>query len=70
MSIRTTLSKKRWCAAQTVENNWAHKKWELGELLARDKELDMLFERLYKDNVFSRIDDTRFSKMSKRYKQK
>lgn len=29
----------------------------------------MLFERLYEDNVSGKIDDTRFSKMSKRYEQ-
>ena len=37
--------------------------------LARDKELDMLFERLYEDNVSGKIDDARFAKMSKRYEQ-
>lgn len=29
----------------------------------------MLFERLYEDNVSGKIDDARFSKMSKRYEQ-
>ncbi len=38
-------------------------------LLTRDKELDMLFERLYEDNVAGKIDDARFAKMSKRYEQ-
>ena len=38
--------------------------------LARDRELDMLFERLYEDNVSGKIDDARFVKMSKRYEQK
>ena len=37
--------------------------------LARDRELDMLFERLYEDNVSGKIDDARFAKMSKRYEQ-
>ena len=37
--------------------------------LARDRELDMLFERLYDDNVAGKIDDARFAKMSKRYEQ-
>ena len=37
--------------------------------LARDKELDMLFERLYEDNVSGKIDDARFAKISKRYEQ-
>ena len=31
--------------------------------------LDMLFERLYEDNVSGKIDDARFAKMSKRYEQ-
>ena len=30
--------------------------------LARDRELDMLFERLYEDNVSGKIDDARFAK--------
>ena len=42
---------------------------ELAALNARDKELDMLFERLYEDNVSGKIDDARFSKMSKRYEE-
>ena len=29
----------------------------------------MFFERLYEDNVSGKIDDARFAKMSKRYKQ-
>lgn len=29
----------------------------------------MLFDRLYEDNVSGKINDTRFSKMSKRYEQ-
>ena len=37
--------------------------------LARDRELDMLFERLYEDNVSGKIDDARFAKISKRYEQ-
>ena len=37
--------------------------------LARDRELDTLFERLYEDNVSGKIDDARFAKMAKRYEQ-
>ena len=44
-------------------------KRELDALLTRDKELDMLFERLYEDNVSGKIDDARFAKMAKRYEQ-
>ena len=45
------------------------KQKELDGLLARDKELDTLFERLYEDNVAGKIDDTRFIKMSRKYEQ-
>ena len=37
--------------------------------LRKQRELDMLFERLYEDNVAGKIDDARFAKMSKRYEQ-
>ena len=56
-------------SAKVVENDRVRKKRELDGLLARDKELDMLFERLYEDNVSGKIDDARFAKMSKRYGQ-
>ena len=56
-------------SAKVAENNRARKQRELDGLLARDKELDVLFERLYEDNVAGKIDDTRFAKMSKRYEQ-
>jgi hypothetical protein len=56
-------------SAKTAENKRQQKKKELASLTARDKELDMLFERLYEDNVSGKIDDTRFSKMSKRYEE-
>lgn len=56
-------------SAKVVENDRVRKKRELDGLLARDRELDMLFERLYKDNVSGKIDDARFAKMSKRYEQ-
>ena len=35
----------------------------------KQRELDMLFKRLYEDNVSGKIDDARFAKMSKRYEQ-
>ena len=56
-------------SAKVAENDRVRKKRELDGLLARDGELDMLFERLYEDNVSGKIDDTRFAKMSKRYEQ-
>ena len=45
------------------------KEKELKTLLARDEELDGLFERIYEDNVSGKIDDARFAKMAKRYEQ-
>jgi len=56
-------------SAKVAENDRARKQRELNTLLARDKELDMLFERLYEDNVAGKIDDARFARMSKRYEQ-
>ena len=43
------------------------KEKELKTLLARDEELDGLFERIYEDNVSGKISDERFSRMSRRY---
>ena len=55
--------------AKVAENAALRKQRELDALTARDRELDMLFERLYEDNVAGKIDDARFAKMSKRYEQ-
>lgn len=54
---------------KVAENERVRKKRELDGLLARDRELDTLFERLYEDNVSGKIDDARFAKMAKRYEQ-
>lgn len=56
-------------SAKVAENGRIRKQRELDALTARDRELDMLFERLYEDNVAGKIDDARFAKMSKRYEQ-
>ena len=56
-------------SAKVAENGRIRKQRELDALTARDRELDMLFERLYEDNVSGKIDDARFAKMSKRYEQ-
>ena len=56
-------------SAKMAENATLRKQRELDALTARDRELDMLFERLYEDNVAGKIDDARFAKMSKRYEQ-
>ena len=56
-------------SAKVTENERTRKQRELDGLLARDKELDGLFERLYEDNVSQKISDARFAKMSQRYEQ-
>lgn len=56
-------------SAKVAENATLRKQRELDALTARDRELDMLFERLYEDNVSGQIDDTRFARMSKRCEQ-
>ena len=43
------------------------KEKELKTLLARDEELDGLFERIYEDSVSGKLSDDRFAKMSRRY---
>ena len=43
------------------------KEKELRTLLARDEELDGLFERIYEDNVSGKLSDDRVAKMSRRY---
>ena len=52
---------------QAEETERRLKEKELKSLLARDDELDGLFERIYEDNVSGKISDERFSKMSRRY---
>ena len=53
-------------SAKVEENGRIRKQRELDALTARDRELDMLFERLYEDNVAGKIDDARFAKVSRR----
>lgn len=43
------------------------KEKELKSLIARDEELDGLFERIYEDNVSGKLSEERFLKMSRRY---
>ncbi len=45
------------------------KEKELKSLMARDEELDGLFERIYEDNVSGKLSDDRFAKMSRRYEE-
>jgi DNA invertase Pin-like site-specific DNA recombinase len=43
------------------------KRRELAAMVARDKELDKLFSRIYEDNINGKIDDGRFHKLSAQY---
>ena len=52
---------------QAAEADRKLKEKELKALLARDEELDGLFERIYEDNVSGKLSDDRFAKMSRRY---
>ena len=52
---------------QAEETDRKLKEKELRALLARDEELDGLFERIYEDNVSGKLSDDRFAKMSRRY---
>ena len=54
---------------KVIESDRQVKQKELNALLARDRELDNIFNRMYEDNVLGKIDDSRFAKMSKRYSE-
>ncbi len=54
---------------QAEETDRKLKEKELKALLARDEELDGLFERIYEDNVSGKLTDDRFAKMSRRYEE-
>ena len=54
---------------QAEETERRLKEKELKALLARDDELDGLFERIYEDNVSGKLSDDRFAKMSRRYEE-
>ena len=54
---------------QNAADDRKRKRRVLDAMKARDKELDLLFERLYEDNVASKISDERFAKMSAKYEQ-
>ena len=38
-------------------------------MLARDNELDAIFNRMYEDNISGKIDDSRFARMSRQYSE-
>ena len=52
---------------KAMESEQRIRQGELKALIARDKELDMLFEKIYEDNATGKISDERFKKMSQKY---
>jgi site-specific DNA recombinase len=52
---------------KVVQQDIQFKQKELNALLAREDELDGLFEKIYEDNVSGKLSDDRFSRMSRRY---
>lgn len=51
----------------SAEKDKNSKQKELNSLIARDKDIDNIFNRMYEDNISGKIDDDRFAKMSKTY---
>ena len=54
-------------SAKVAENTALRKQRELDALTARDRELDMLFERLYEDNVLGRVTDEQYRMLAGDY---
>lgn len=52
-----------------IEMEVTARKNEVKTLLARDKELDSIFEHLYEDNLTGKISDERFKRMSDNYEK-
>ncbi|MDL2224584.1 recombinase family protein [Eubacteriales bacterium OttesenSCG-928-M02] len=52
---------------QVVKAEQQCKQKELDTLLSRDREIDVVIEHLYEDNVLGKLSDERFMKMSKKY---
>ena len=54
---------------KSMETDQRVRQNELKALMARDKELDMLFEKIYEDNATGKISDDRFAKFSRKYEE-
>ena len=54
---------------KAMESEQRIRQGELKVLMARDKELDVLFEKIYEDNVSGKITDERFKKLSLKYEE-
>lgn len=54
---------------KAMESEQRVRQGELKALMTRDKELDVLFERIYEDNVAGKISDERFRKLGAKYEE-
>lgn len=54
---------------KAMETEQRIRQGELKALITRDKELDVLFEKIYEDNVSGKISDERFKKLSLKYEE-
>ncbi len=54
---------------QTVEAELKRKQEKRYKMDARDREIDMLYERLYEDNASGKVSDERYARMSANYEQ-
>ena len=54
-------------ALREMDKAGRNRQKELDVLIARDKELDILFEKVYEDSVSGRITEDRFARMSQKY---
>ena len=61
--LEAVMGSSQKCA----EAEYKRKQKELAAAQARDNELDVLFERIYEDNLSGKLSDERFAKMSQRY---
>ena len=52
---------------KNLEEEISLKEKELSKLQARDKEIDVLYEKIYEDNALGKINDERFAKLSSKY---
>ena len=52
---------------KSMESEQRIRQGELKALMSRDKELDVLFEKIYEDNAMGKLSDERFAKLSKKY---
>lgn len=52
---------------EAMEADQRIREGELRALIVRDKELDVLFEKIYEDNALGKISDDRFKKLAQKY---